>query len=81
MIQEVDVRRIFNQVLDERGLDRETHMDHHRYIEHLLEQEANKEKRRERFRLSFIGALAAACVGGLIWVGQFVISLFGFGHN
>lgn len=68
-----DIYEALHKVLDERNIDGNTHMEHHRFVELLIEERELKRQRWERFRLSAIGTLATMTVGALVWIGKLVL--------
>ena len=67
-----DIYDALHHVLDERGIDGKTHMEHHAFVEYLIDREKKKEERWEKFKMSFIGTIATATAGGMIWVGKLI---------
>lgn len=58
------------------GIDKDTHTLDHRYVGELRIRRLKSERRWEKFRLSIIGAVGAAFVGGLVWIGRLIIEAF-----
>ena len=64
-----------HEALGERhSIDAELHNDHHEFIDMLREREKRRIALWQKFRLSFVGALATTLVGVLIWLGGLVLS-------
>lgn len=47
---------------------------HRAFVEILILREETRRQRIEKFKLSFIGTVAVAAVGLLIWIGQLVLA-------
>lgn len=71
-----DIYKALHQVMDERMLDGRTHMEHHKFVEYLIEKEEKRQARIEKFRLSAIGTAASLFVGALVWIGKIVADYF-----
>lgn len=72
-----ELKRTIHEALDERdSIDRETHHVHHEFIEELIEKYKKREARREKMLQSFLGTLATALVGALVWVGNLILEAF-----
>lgn len=56
-----------------RSIDAETHQEHHAFIGMMMEREARRVVRSEKFKTSFIGAIAVSMVGALGWIGKLII--------
>lgn len=83
-ITEEQLKDALNSVLDERDrVDRETHRDHHAWINRQIEKEARAQERWETFKKSAIGAIAVTTIGflikGLVFVGELVINAAHYG--
>jgi len=64
---------VMEAMIAHRSIDAETHHDHHAFITLMMERETRRLARVEKFKTSFIGAVAVAAVGALGWLGQMVI--------
>ena len=65
--------RIDTETLDNRSrIDTETHDAHHNWIKHEISRRQRRDEQIQKFKLSFIGTLAAGLVGGLAWVGKLI---------
>lgn len=56
-----------------RSIDAETHLDHHSFIELMMKREERRAELVQKFKTSFVGALAVAAFSGLSWLGYIVI--------
>ena len=52
---------------------REIHTQHHEYIALEIERRKRREDALMKFKNSFVGAIAIACVGGLGWIGKLIL--------
>lgn len=72
-------KEILTEVLHEkRVVDDDTHKIHHEYIQMRLEDRERRQKLWMKFKLSFVGGLALAVLGFLIWIGELI---FRTGHH
>lgn len=56
-----------------RTIDNETHAEHHDFMAAWIKRWEVRQKMWQRFKLSFIGGIAMAVVGALMWLGQLVL--------
>lgn len=74
MIDEDELEVILHRVLNERRkLDDETHNTHHEFIKLQMLRWERRQQLWQKFKLSFIGAVAVALVSGLMWIGKAII--------
>ena len=63
-----------------RVIDDDTHKLHHQFIEMELEKRENRKLLIDKFRLSFVGGVALALLGFLVWAGKEFINFFLHGN-
>ena len=69
-----DITAAVIEALNEhRSIDAQTHHEHHAFIEMMMGRESRRVARSEKFKTSFIGAIAVAMVGALGWLGTLLL--------
>lgn len=58
---------------EHRRLPDDAHDEHHAFVEMLIKREARRVELWQKFRSSFVGAVAVALVSGLGWLGTLII--------
>lgn len=77
-----DLEKALDHALNKkRMIDNETHFDDHEFIALMKERYKRRQEMVDKFKKSFVGAIAVAFVGFLIWVGQIVIGAVKNGHH
>jgi len=70
-----DMQEVMREALDERSaIGGEQHHNDHEFVQLLMEREERRMARIEKFKLSFIGGFALSLLGGLVWLGRWLIS-------
>ena len=74
-INKEDLIDALREVLhEEREIEDDTHQLHHEFIEMELQRRESRKKLWERFKLSFVGGVALAVLGGLGWIGALILN-------
>lgn len=74
-ITKEDLQDIIRETFEEKNtIGGETHHNDHEFIQLLKDRERKREARVEKFKMSFIGGIAMAILGGLIWIGQWALA-------
>ena len=69
-----DITAAVIEALNEhRSIDAQTHHEHHAFIEMMMGRESRRVARSEKFKTSFIGAIAVSMVGALGWLGTLLL--------
>jgi hypothetical protein len=70
LLTKEDLQTVFREAFDERNtIGGEQHHTEHSFIQVLMEREQRRINRLEKFKMSFVGAVAVALVSGLVWLG------------
>lgn len=68
------LKEVLTEVLQSgRSIDDKTHKTHHKFVEDLIIRAEKREKKRQKFELSFIGAMAVSFAGFMVWIGMLVL--------
>ena len=70
--------RILN---DNRTIDNETHGKHHDYITSELNRRQRREEMAQKLKLSMIGTIGTALIGGMAWVGKLIFDAISRGTH
>lgn len=79
---EDNLEEMLERVLNKkRVVDNETHAIHHKFIQAYMERWERRQLLLQKFKHSFVGALAISMFGGLIWIGKAILEYISNGHH
>lgn len=81
-ISKKELEAVLEKVLNaKRTVDNETHGDHHEFLKMYIQRFESRQKMWQKFKMSAIGTLGAAIIGGLGWLGTLIIEYWPRGHH